>query len=159
MGSGTFVSLCPVPAIALGPMNDIGRRTGMLMTILALGALAGPPISGAINDAGGNFVNVGIYAGQCLGTPSCVEGDGLTPPRRRRELRHGSCTDYAVRPVPRAGRMEREVLGVNMVVYRYVHILQRARSLHTCPFQSPARGGIVSDSGGRSANFGSGTPG
>jgi len=34
------------------------------MSILALGALAGPPISGAINAATGGFKVVGYYAGQ-----------------------------------------------------------------------------------------------
>lgn len=63
MGSGTFVALSPVPAVALGPVADIGRRTGLLMTILSLGALAGPPISGAVNDRTHGFTAVGIYAG------------------------------------------------------------------------------------------------
>lgn len=65
IGSGTFVSLSPVPAVALGPMEDIGRRTGLLMTVLSFGALAGPPISGAVNDTTNGFSAVGIYAGQC----------------------------------------------------------------------------------------------
>lgn len=48
----------------MGSVNDIGRRTGMCMTILALGALAGPPISGAINTATGGFKAVGYFAGE-----------------------------------------------------------------------------------------------
>lgn len=47
----------------MGSVTDIGRRTGMCMSILALGALAGPPISGAINTATGGFKAVGYYAG------------------------------------------------------------------------------------------------
>ncbi|KAF7966769.1 hypothetical protein HWV62_37063 [Athelia sp. TMB] len=63
-GSGAYVSLCAVPMIAFGEIHDVGRRVGMAMTILALGALAGPPISGAINNATGGFKAVGYYAGQ-----------------------------------------------------------------------------------------------
>ena len=48
----------------MGETGDIGRRTGMLTTILAFGALAGPPISGAINTSTGGFKMVGVYAGE-----------------------------------------------------------------------------------------------
>ena len=48
----------------MGDTGDVGRRTGMFMSILAIGALAGPPISGVINTATGNFRSVGYYAGQ-----------------------------------------------------------------------------------------------
>lgn len=44
-------------------MGDVGRRTGMMMSVAALGALAGPPISGAINTATGGFEAVGFCAG------------------------------------------------------------------------------------------------
>lgn len=47
----------------MGGTGDVGRRIGMFMSILALGALAGPPISGAINTATGGFQAVGYYAG------------------------------------------------------------------------------------------------
>lgn len=47
----------------MGDTNDVGRRVGMFMSILALGALAGPPISGAINTATGGFKAVGYFAG------------------------------------------------------------------------------------------------
>lgn len=62
-GSGAYVSLLAVPMIAFGEIEDVGRRVGMSMTILAAGALAGPPISGAINNATGGFKAVGYYAG------------------------------------------------------------------------------------------------
>ncbi|KZP29024.1 MFS general substrate transporter [Athelia psychrophila] len=62
-GSGAYVSLFAVPMMAFGEMHDVGRRVGMAMTILALGALAGPPISGAINNATGGFSAVGYFAG------------------------------------------------------------------------------------------------
>jgi MCP family monocarboxylic acid transporter-like MFS transporter 10 len=49
--------------MALGETGDVGRRLGMFMSIFSLGALAGPPISGAINKASGGFAAVGYYAG------------------------------------------------------------------------------------------------
>ncbi|KAF7983121.1 hypothetical protein HWV62_24079 [Athelia sp. TMB] len=61
-GSGAYVSLLAAPMIALGGVEDVGRRVGMGMTILALGALAGPPISGAVERATGGFEAVGFYA-------------------------------------------------------------------------------------------------
>lgn len=46
-----------------GETADVGRRIGMMMSFLSIGALAGPPISGAINTATGGFEAVGYYAG------------------------------------------------------------------------------------------------
>ncbi len=46
-------------------LNDIGVRLGMFMTIMAVGALAGPPISGVIAIKAG-FKVVGCYAGTCV---------------------------------------------------------------------------------------------
>ncbi|KAL5490237.1 hypothetical protein ACEPAI_5070 [Sanghuangporus weigelae] len=66
MSSGAYVSLITAPMIALGDTSDVGRRTGMFMSVLATGALAGPPISGAINVATGNFIATGIYAGTAV---------------------------------------------------------------------------------------------
>jgi MCP family monocarboxylic acid transporter-like MFS transporter 10 len=63
--SGTFVSLIQAPAIALGSIHDVGQRAGLFMTVLSVGALAGPPISGAINAATDGFVASGAYAGEC----------------------------------------------------------------------------------------------
>ncbi|KAH7924748.1 MFS general substrate transporter [Leucogyrophana mollusca] len=60
---GAYVSLLAAPAIAMGDIGDVGRRVGMFMSFAAIGALAGPPISGAINDATGGFEDVGYYAG------------------------------------------------------------------------------------------------
>ncbi|KAJ6565981.1 MFS general substrate transporter [Mycena sp. CBHHK59/15] len=39
--SGTYVSTFPLPIFALGEIGDVGRRTGMSLTIAALGALRG----------------------------------------------------------------------------------------------------------------------
>lgn len=37
------MSLIAAPIVALGDTDDVGRRTGMYFSILAIGALAGPP--------------------------------------------------------------------------------------------------------------------
>lgn len=64
--SGAFVGLLIAPMIAMGDTADVGRRSGMYMTLLSFGALAGPPISGAINTATGGYKAVGIYAGTSI---------------------------------------------------------------------------------------------
>ncbi|CAE6427454.1 unnamed protein product [Rhizoctonia solani] len=63
---GTFVGMLPAPVAKMGSMEDVGRRTGMLMTIAAAGALAGPPISGAILGKTDSYVAVGVYAGSMI---------------------------------------------------------------------------------------------
>jgi len=62
--SGVYVSLLANPIMEMGEPWDVGRRTGMFMSISAVGALTGPPISGAIRSATGDFKAVGYYAGQ-----------------------------------------------------------------------------------------------
>jgi len=66
VSSGSYVSLLANPTMALGDTKDVGRRLGMFMSIFSLGALAGPPISGAINTATGGFEAVGYYAGSTV---------------------------------------------------------------------------------------------
>ena len=66
--SGSFVSLLGNPIMDMGDTEDVGRRLGMFMSILSLGALAGPPISGAISTTTGGFKDVGFYAGLALFT-------------------------------------------------------------------------------------------
>lgn len=61
---GGFVALFSAPMIALGDSTDVGRRTGMYLTVLSLCSLAGPPISGAIYHTTGVYSGVGIYAGR-----------------------------------------------------------------------------------------------
>lgn len=61
--SGVYVAMLIAPIVRMGDAYDVGVRAGMYFTIVALGALAGPPISGAINVATGNFKMVGVYAG------------------------------------------------------------------------------------------------
>jgi len=61
--SGVYVSMVSNPIMDMGETGDVGRRTGMFLSIQAVGALVGPPISGAIKSAAGNFKSVGYYAG------------------------------------------------------------------------------------------------
>ncbi|KAH9951134.1 MFS general substrate transporter [Amylocystis lapponica] len=64
--AGIFASLVASPVVPMGSRYDVGTRVGMTFTILAMGALAGPPISGAILDATGSYKWVGIYAGTSI---------------------------------------------------------------------------------------------
>lgn len=61
--TSAMVALIGAPMMALGDSGDVGRRTGMCLTILSIGALAGPPISGAINHHTGGYTGVGLFAG------------------------------------------------------------------------------------------------
>ena len=71
IASGVFVSLLAAPLIEMGDRQTIGIRLGMYFTIVALGALAGPPISGAINTATGGYKAVGYYAGAHISVSDC----------------------------------------------------------------------------------------
>jgi len=62
--SGAFAGLIGAPLIPMGDSSDVGRRIGMFLTVLSLGALAGPPISGAIAHATDGYTAVGAYAGR-----------------------------------------------------------------------------------------------
>lgn len=48
----------------MGEMGDIGRRLGTVFIFTGVGALIGPPISGAINRATGGVQAVSYYAGK-----------------------------------------------------------------------------------------------
>jgi MCP family monocarboxylic acid transporter-like MFS transporter 10 len=61
---GAYVSLYPAPLVAMGQMEDAGRRVGMFLSLIAFGGVAGPPISGAIGTATGSFVATGYYSGK-----------------------------------------------------------------------------------------------
>jgi MFS family permease len=61
--SGAFVTLLPAPLVKMGDIRDAGRRTGIAGSAIAFGAVAGPPISGAIMQSPGGFKFVGYYAG------------------------------------------------------------------------------------------------
>ena len=64
------VSLFPVSVVMMGDMHDAGRRTGVAMSVVALGAIAGPPISGAIAQVTDGFKSVGYYAGIVRSSPT-----------------------------------------------------------------------------------------
>jgi len=60
---GAYISVFIAPVFAMGEVGDVGRRTGMFLTVSTLGLLIGPPISGTINGKTGHFRDVGYYAG------------------------------------------------------------------------------------------------
>nr|GAT46589.1 MFS general substrate transporter [Mycena chlorophos] len=64
--SGVFVGIQAVPLMHMGEMSDVGRRTGTLFSVLAIGALAGPPVSGAIASTMGSYKPVGYFAGSTM---------------------------------------------------------------------------------------------
>jgi MCP family monocarboxylic acid transporter-like MFS transporter 10 len=63
--SGAFISLLAVPLLSLGKPSEVGERSGLLFTIIAFGAMCGPPISGAIRKETDGWEIVGAYAGKC----------------------------------------------------------------------------------------------
>jgi len=56
----------------MGELEDTGRRVGMFMSISTLGAIAGPPISGALSTATGGYYGAGYYAGAFI-KPAVLE--------------------------------------------------------------------------------------
>ncbi len=71
------MSLLAAPIVEMGETHDVGVRMGMYFTVLALGALAGPPISGAINQSTGGYKDVGYYAGKSADNAiSALNADG-----------------------------------------------------------------------------------
>ncbi|KAG7086043.1 hypothetical protein E1B28_003564 [Marasmius oreades] len=64
--TGSYVSAFMMPLFEMGELHDIGRRSGMVLSIGAIGALIGPPISGAIKNSTGTFEAVGYYAGSMI---------------------------------------------------------------------------------------------
>ncbi|KAF7362320.1 MFS domain-containing protein [Mycena venus] len=64
--SGAYVSSFTLPIYHLGDIADVGRRSGMALTLTAIGAMAGPPISGAISTTSGGYSAVGYYAGSMI---------------------------------------------------------------------------------------------
>ena len=65
LSSGAFVGIMSAPVAKMGGPTSVGERIGLLFSFTALGALLGPPISGAIRKKGGNWESVGYYAGTC----------------------------------------------------------------------------------------------
>ncbi|KAI0683453.1 MFS general substrate transporter [Cytidiella melzeri] len=63
VAGGGFLALFGAPTVHMGELQDNGLRLGFFLTCMSLGALAGPPISGAIKYATGSFELVGVWAG------------------------------------------------------------------------------------------------
>ncbi len=82
------------PLVRMGKVTEVGMRTGMAFTIMSFGALAGPPISGAIFDRTGKFENVGYYAGGSFHRPPMYLGGVEADNMRYRIDRHGLCRPY-----------------------------------------------------------------
>ncbi|KAI0821879.1 MFS general substrate transporter [Trametes gibbosa] len=66
ISSGVFVAVMGTPVVQMGPVTEVGTRAGITFSIMSLGALAGPPISGAILNNTKSFENVGYYAGSAI---------------------------------------------------------------------------------------------
>ncbi|KAG1827418.1 major facilitator superfamily domain-containing protein, partial [Suillus subaureus] len=77
---GAYVSLYSAPLVAMGQMEDAGRRVGMFMSLIAFGGVAGPPISGAISTATGGFVAAGYYSGGSIIFGVALATCGAVPP-------------------------------------------------------------------------------
>lgn len=60
----------------MGSTEDVGHRIGIAMTILGIGGLLGPPISGAINSSTKGYSAMGFYAGKA--TPNHFMSQGGT---------------------------------------------------------------------------------
>ncbi|KAF8146245.1 major facilitator superfamily domain-containing protein, partial [Mycena galopus ATCC 62051] len=64
--SGAYISSFSLPIYRLGDIADVGQRSGMAMTLTAIGAMAGPPISGVISTNAGGYRAVACYAGSMI---------------------------------------------------------------------------------------------
>jgi predicted MFS family arabinose efflux permease len=53
-----------VPVMHMGGVEDVGRRIGMLFTVISFSVLAGIPLSGALAEQTGGFRNSGFFAGK-----------------------------------------------------------------------------------------------
>jgi predicted MFS family arabinose efflux permease len=62
---GCYVSLLAPAAASLGGVEDVGRRFGMVSSMMAFGSLLGAPVSGALLQKGGFHV-VSYYAGSIV---------------------------------------------------------------------------------------------
>ncbi|KAJ7917771.1 MFS general substrate transporter [Mycena leptocephala] len=64
--SGSYSALSQVPVAAMGGTEDLGRRIGIVNTIIGLGALCGPPLAGLLNDTSLRYAAVGYFGGGTL---------------------------------------------------------------------------------------------
>lgn len=96
------------PIMNFGNEGDVGRRSGMYYTITALGAVAGPPISGAINARTGGFEGVGLFAGTLKTSHHPIEIDMIS--FKNRKCSCGGCDLYGDCEIPCFGPMDGEDL-------------------------------------------------
>ncbi|KAM5536453.1 hypothetical protein V8D89_009889 [Ganoderma adspersum] len=61
ISTGGILAIIVQPFAHMGPVEDVGMRIGMALTLVTAGVIAGPPISGAIVDSTGSFKDVGYY--------------------------------------------------------------------------------------------------
>lgn len=62
--SGSVVSLAQVVLTGITPdLRRLGTRIGMVSILKGIGSLVGPPISGAILNATGNFLGIQLFSG------------------------------------------------------------------------------------------------
>lgn len=59
---GPFASLVSSPVLDLGERDQLGRRIGILMSMVGIAMLVGAPISGAVDKSRGPIA-MGLYAG------------------------------------------------------------------------------------------------
>ncbi|PVF95711.1 MFS general substrate transporter [Serendipita vermifera] len=64
--SGAFVALIGSSVAPMGDIESLGERMGLLFTLTATGAIAGPPISGAVRTSSNGWMMVGAYAGTMI---------------------------------------------------------------------------------------------
>ncbi|KAE9391724.1 MFS general substrate transporter [Gymnopus androsaceus JB14] len=62
---GPFASLVSSPVLDLGEKDQLGRRIGILMSMVGIAMLVGAPISGAIDKSRGPIA-MGLYAGSMM---------------------------------------------------------------------------------------------
>jgi predicted MFS family arabinose efflux permease len=58
-----FPPLSFVPVAAVGGTEDLGRRMGIVNTVLAIGGLCGPPLGGLLVSTSLGYKAVGYFAG------------------------------------------------------------------------------------------------
>ncbi|KAF9263218.1 MFS general substrate transporter [Marasmius fiardii PR-910] len=63
--AGSFAALLWNPIFDMGEPEELSRRVGILMLFLACSGLSGPPMSGAVDSAGG-LQAMSIFAGGCI---------------------------------------------------------------------------------------------
>ncbi|KAJ7848397.1 MFS general substrate transporter [Mycena leptocephala] len=64
--TGAFPALSFVPVAAMGGTEDLGRRMGIVNTVVAIGGLCGPPLGGLLVSTSLGYKAVGYFAGGML---------------------------------------------------------------------------------------------